>query len=71
MLEGRAIYYRDILKIRVLEMAFPEVFTRYLFGQNKHKTGNNAIEMSQTYRTVRTFHRSKPVRISQNWETDT
>ena len=71
MLEARAIYYRDILKIRVLEMAFPEVFTRYLFGQNKHKIGNNAIEMSQTYCTVRTFHRSKPVRISQNWETDT
>ena len=63
VLEGRGIYCRDILKIRVLEMVFPEVFTRYLFGQNKRKTGNNAVEMSQTYRTVRTFHRSKSVRI--------
>ena len=43
---------RDMLKIRVLEMAFPQVFTRYLFGQNKHKTGNNAVKMSQMYRTV-------------------
>ena len=46
---------RDILKLRVLEMAFPGVFTRYLFGQNKHKTGNNAIETSQAFHDIASF----------------
>ena len=49
-----------------------------MFHENTGKTGNNVLEMSQAFhkanRTVRTFHRSKPVKINyvfnviQNWE---
>ena len=44
----RAEASRDILKFRVSEMAFSGVFKSYFlpwvprFGQNTHKTGNNA-----------------------------
>ena len=51
---SRAKASRDILKIRVLEMALPGVFKRYfptmdamLLGQNTRKTGNNAVKMSR------------------------
>ena len=42
----RAEASRDILKFRVSEMVFPEVFSTVdamLFRQNTCKTGNNAI----------------------------
>jgi len=46
-------------------MAFPGVFKRYfpprmpmmLFRQNAHKTGNNAVEMSQAFQDIARFER--------------
>ena len=63
VLEGRGT--RDILKFRVLEMAFSGVFKRHfpprmpmmLFHQNTHKTGNNAVEMSQAFHDIARFKR--------------
>ena len=43
---------RDILKFRVLEMAFPGVFSSVdamLFRQNTRKTRNIAVEMFQAF----------------------
>ena len=37
-----------------------------LFRQNKRKTGNNVVKMSQAFQDIgwcETFHRSKPVQI--------
>ena len=55
----RAEASRDILKIRVSEMAFPGVFKRCLpprtpplFRQNTYKTGNNVVEMSQAFHDI-------------------
>ena len=57
VLEGRGIY-RDILKFRDLEVAFPGVVKRYtvfstadtmLFHHNTRKTGNSGVEMTQAY----------------------
>ena len=53
---------RDILKFRVPEIAFPGIYKRYfppggamLFGQNTHKTGNNAVKMSQAFHNITRF----------------
>ena len=51
---------RDILKIRVLEMGFQEVFSTsdtMLFHQNTRKPGNNAIPDVPRHCPVQTFHR--------------
>ena len=80
----RAEASRDILKIRVLEMTFPEVFKRYsfsevfkLFLQNSRKTGNNAVKMSQAFQDIARFKYFTDLKlfkyvfsVIQNWETD-
>ena len=51
----RAEVSRDILKFRVSEIAFQEVFSTAdstLFRQNTRKTGNNAVEMSQAFHNI-------------------
>ena len=48
----RAEASRDILRLRVSEMAFQEEFSTpdsTLFRQNTRKTGNNAVEMSHAF----------------------
>ena len=62
----RAEESRDILKVfRVSEMPFPGVCKRYFnhgrhivsseYIENTHKTGNNAIEMSQAFHDITRF----------------
>ena len=58
----RAEASRNILKLRVLEITFQGVFKTYfpprmplLFHQNTHKTGSNAVEMSQVFHDITTF----------------
>ena len=58
----RAKAIRDILEFRVSEMPFPGVFKRYfstvdaiLLCQNKCKTRNNAVEMSQVFHDIAQF----------------
>ena len=59
----RAEASRDILKFRVLEIAFPGVFykryfparTPRLFSQNTCKTENNAIKMSRAFHDIARF----------------
>ena len=48
-----------------------------LFGQNTHKTGNNAIKMSQAFHNIAWFERFTDLNlfkyvfnVIQNWETD-
>ena len=55
----RAKASRDILKFRVLEMAFQGIFKAdaMLFYQNTRKTGNNAIEMLQAFHDIAQFKR--------------
>ena len=50
---------RDILKLRVAEMAFQAIFTAdaMLFHQNTRNTGNNAIEMLQAFHDIAQFKR--------------
>ena len=57
---------RDILKIRVLEMAFPGLLKRYFPPRmqccfvslhTRCKTGNNAVEMSQAFHDIVRFER--------------
>ena len=79
----RAEVSRDILKFRVLEMAFPGVFKEYfpprmppLFHQNTRKTGNNVIKMSQPFHDIARFERftdqslfKYAFSVIQNWKT--
>ena len=81
----RAEASRDILKFRVSEITFPGVFKRYFpsrmpyfFCCNTHKTGNNAVEMSQAFHDMARFERFTDLNlftyvfdVIQNWETDT
>ena len=72
---------KDILKIRVSEMAFPG-FPRGIFHRGRHVvsseyTGNNAIEMSQAFQDIARFERFTDLNlleyafnVIQNWETD-
>ena len=74
---------RDILKIRVSEIAFPGVFKVFLttdatlFRQDTCKTGNNAIKMSLAFQDIAQFERftdlnllEDALNVIQNWETD-
>ena len=64
----RAKASRDILKIRVLDMALPGVFKRYFlpwmpeYTQDCEQCHQNVPGIPR-HCTVRTFHRSKAVRI--------
>ena len=58
----RAKASRNILKLRVSEITFQEVFKMYFpqwmplsFHQNTHKTGNNAVDMSQAFHDIARF----------------
>ena len=80
----RAEASRDILKIIISEMAFPEVFKRYFPPRRRHVVSSEyTLDWEQCRRnvpgvprncTVRTCYRSKPARICvqchSNWETD-
>ena len=78
----------DILKFfRVSEMPFPGVSKRYFnrgrrivsseYIENTHKTGNNAIEMSQAFHDNARFEHFTDLNlfkylfnVIQNWQTD-
>ena len=59
----RAAASRDILKFRLLDMAFSVVFKMYFppwtqcFRQNTRKNGNNAVEMPQAFLDIARFTR--------------
>ena len=67
---------RDILKFRVLEMAFPGVFKRYFPLQmaccfNRiHTRLGTAIETSQVFNDIARFEHFTAFSVIQNWETD-
>ena len=81
----RAEASRDIFKFRVSEITFPGVFKRYFPSRmpyflrcNTHKTGNNAVEMSQAFHDMARFERFTDLNlftyvfdVIQNWDTDT
>ena len=75
----RAKASRDILKVRVSEMAFPGIFMAdaMLFHQNTRNTRNNAIEMLPAFHDIARFKHFTDLNlfkyafnVIQNWNTD-
>ena len=75
----RAKASRDILKVRVSEMAFPGIFMAdaMLFRQNTRNTGNNAIEMLQAFYDIAQLKHFTDINlfkyafnVIQNWNMD-